>query len=357
METRVRVKRLIYFAGTFDAFIMGAAFISGQEIMQFFTAYGWWGIAGILLVNIIIIFEGWHFQPLIREHGIAEPFHAMEVILGKRMGQVLSVVFLVDMVISIIMMAAGAGAVVSENFGVPGVAGRTLVLGAAVLVVLLGLDQVTRVMGVVGPINIALLMIVSIASCISMLLPLPEGMALAPAEVAYAGSSRWWFAALKYAGTAAVSLIPMYVVCGGKSESIRESRISACTQLLPLTVVWVLIVIAQAGSITAIGSSQIPNIRLAQLHLPQLAPLFGVCILLGTFASTLVSLWSVVRRVAEEGTRRYRITTIVFGAAALLASGLLPFSHFVNLLFTTICWFGLAVIAILLYKTLFKRSR
>ena len=33
-------------AGVYVGTIIGAGYASGQEILQFFTGYGWWGIVG-----------------------------------------------------------------------------------------------------------------------------------------------------------------------------------------------------------------------------------------------------------------------------------------------------------------------
>ena len=37
------------YAGAFVAFMIGSGFATGQEVMQFFTAYGIWGIGGIFI--------------------------------------------------------------------------------------------------------------------------------------------------------------------------------------------------------------------------------------------------------------------------------------------------------------------
>ncbi len=42
------MKKSFEMAGAFIGVIVGAGFASGQEILQFFTSFGWWGVVGTI---------------------------------------------------------------------------------------------------------------------------------------------------------------------------------------------------------------------------------------------------------------------------------------------------------------------
>src|SRR5699024_9308369 len=47
------MKDTLRIAGVYVGTIIGAGFASGQEILQFYTGYGWWGILGTLVTVIL----------------------------------------------------------------------------------------------------------------------------------------------------------------------------------------------------------------------------------------------------------------------------------------------------------------
>ena len=52
------MKKSIKMAGAFIGVIVGAGFASGQEILQFFTSFGWWGILGTAIATAFFSFLG-----------------------------------------------------------------------------------------------------------------------------------------------------------------------------------------------------------------------------------------------------------------------------------------------------------
>lgn len=56
-KQKMNVKQIIIYAGAFIAFLVGSGFATGQEIMQYFVAYGFMGILGAL-----IVYDTWCYQ-------------------------------------------------------------------------------------------------------------------------------------------------------------------------------------------------------------------------------------------------------------------------------------------------------
>ena len=53
-KSEVRISMVIKLAGAFCAFLIGAGFATGQEIMQYFTNYGIAKAVGVLVINGVL---------------------------------------------------------------------------------------------------------------------------------------------------------------------------------------------------------------------------------------------------------------------------------------------------------------
>lgn len=51
-EIVVNKKNVINIAGAYIAFLIGSGFATGQEVLQYFTSYGYMGIIGALLTLV-----------------------------------------------------------------------------------------------------------------------------------------------------------------------------------------------------------------------------------------------------------------------------------------------------------------
>ena len=50
--SRCSIRNVVTFAGAFIAWIIGSGFATGQEILQFFTSYGYYSY-GVVLLNLL----------------------------------------------------------------------------------------------------------------------------------------------------------------------------------------------------------------------------------------------------------------------------------------------------------------
>src|SRR5690625_7916776 len=58
------MKDTLRIAGVYIGTIIGAGFASGQEILQFYTGYGWWGILGTLTTVVLYPLLGYYLVVL-----------------------------------------------------------------------------------------------------------------------------------------------------------------------------------------------------------------------------------------------------------------------------------------------------
>ncbi|MCE4831011.1 hypothetical protein LV540_16520, partial [Clostridioides difficile] len=58
MSGKVNIKTVISFAGAYVATVIGSGFATGQEILQFFTFYGYAGIIGGIISMVLFSWFG-----------------------------------------------------------------------------------------------------------------------------------------------------------------------------------------------------------------------------------------------------------------------------------------------------------
>jgi len=104
-------------AATYVGAVMGAGFASGQEIQQFFTRFGYWGLVGVVLSSALFSLLGWSMLDLQERWKIKSYNEFFECLLGQRLGiwadRLVSILLFVGM----LAMISGSGALFNEYFG------------------------------------------------------------------------------------------------------------------------------------------------------------------------------------------------------------------------------------------------
>ena len=124
------------FAGSF----LGAGYVSGQELWQFFGSFGGGGLLGVLAAMVLLAVFGLALMYIISRTGIAE----MDAVLVpwerlawlRKLSSALQLILLFGV---IAIMYAGGGALLEQLFSLPTWLGRTLMAVLVTLVALRGL--------------------------------------------------------------------------------------------------------------------------------------------------------------------------------------------------------------------------
>lgn len=124
------------FAGSF----LGAGYVSGQELWQFFGSFGGGGLLGVLAALALLAVFGLALMYIISRTGIAE----MDAVLVpwkrlawlRKLSSALQLILLFGV---IAIMYAGGGALLEQLFSLPTWLGRTLMAVLVTLVALRGL--------------------------------------------------------------------------------------------------------------------------------------------------------------------------------------------------------------------------
>lgn len=100
--------------------IIGAGFASGQEIWLFFNKYGNWGIAGVILACCLLGFLIYKVFGILQTNNISTYKELLKKISNKKvLGQIISIVISLFLLISFYIMVAGMSAYFNQEFGFP----------------------------------------------------------------------------------------------------------------------------------------------------------------------------------------------------------------------------------------------
>ena len=104
-------------AATYVGAVMGAGFASGQEIQQFFTRFGPWGLGGIIISAGLFCLLGWAILDLLRRWQISSYPELFQHLLGLNWGRRADVLVSILLFVGMIAMLSASGALFQEYFG------------------------------------------------------------------------------------------------------------------------------------------------------------------------------------------------------------------------------------------------
>ncbi|MBJ6361582.1 hypothetical protein ACFOQM_09825 [Paenibacillus sp. GCM10012307] len=137
---------------TFMGTVVGAGFASGQEILQFFTRFGFIGAFTILLVTVIFIWLGAKMMLLAAEINAVSYEDLNRNLFGERLGQLVSIFMMIVLLGVSGVMLAGAGSIFLEHLNISYQTGLLLTLCACFFILRKGLQAILTVNSIVAPI-------------------------------------------------------------------------------------------------------------------------------------------------------------------------------------------------------------
>ena len=340
------LKRILMIGLAYFGVTVGAGFASGQEMLQFYVSYGWWGLAGAAvnllimpLTAMAILQYGSYFRA--QSHGkvfdsITSKFIAKFMDYGLSVAQ-----FCIGFV-----MLAGAGSNLNQQFGLP------LWVGSAVMVVLVivaGMFNPDRVSSIIGGITPAMIILILCAGVYSLLTfsGTMQGVHEFAIEHVTASLPNWFLATVNYTGLSMFSGIAMAIIIGGQNWSPQAAGWGGFLGGLIFGVLLLLMTAALLLRVEDVYASDLPTLALINQMSPILGTIASVATYLMIFSTALGVFYSLGKRLAAPRPSVYRV---VFTAVTLVGFVLsfMPFTSLVNNVFPVLGWLGIAFVAVLL---------
>ncbi len=367
-NNKLNLKRVIILAGAVIAFTIGSGFATGQEIIQYFTAYGAQGILAVLLFLVIFLYYNINFA----NAGASERFEkgndVYKYFCGKYIGTFFDYYSTIFCYMSFWVMVGGSASTLNQQYGLPMWAGGLILAALAIITVVGGLNSLVDKIGAVGPaivilcIAIGLITVVRDGGNIGAGLEVIETGAYAGAaegETIMNAGANWLVSGISYAGFVLL-WFASFTAALGSQNSKKDLYHGIIWGAVAVCVAIVLISFAQIANINTpssdgtmyVWNADIPNLILAEKIWKPFSAIFAIVVFGGIYTTAVPLLYNPAARFAKEGTSQFKILTIVLGVVGLVVGLFVPFRSLVNVIYVLNGYLGAVLILFMVYKNI-----
>lgn len=310
MKKLTPIKLALTFAGCF----LGAGYVSGQELWQFFGVFGLGGFFGVLAAVVFLFFMAVLLLRLSQDTGIGEVDKLVICWDVKFLRVVMAGLELAFLFGIGTIMAAGVGALLNQLFAVPTWVGCAVFAGVVAMMAMTGLKGLVSAFSVSVPILAAATVVFGVVSVSR------SGMAALPTQT-FSGTNPmmpvWIIGALTFAcynifGNFAV-LTPFAKFIPDKKTAYLGVGLGASLLLLIA-----LGVMASLCCYPAALDAQLPMLSLACSVSPALGYGYGLLLLLAMFGTSLSAEVAFIDFVCQKSAKLAARRKTAIGAYGVL---------------------------------------
>lgn len=341
---------ILQIASAYIGTVVGAGFASGQEVLQFFSAYGWSGIWGIVISTSLFFFIGYSILVLGRNLQADSHVDIVRFTNGKILGSVIDMIITVFLFGALAAMIAGAGAIFEEQFGISSIWGTLTMAVVSLLTVITGTKGVINAISYVVPFLILSVLFISVYSLIQS--PITESEIQMTRSLSGA-TPNWLLSAVNYASYNLVIAIAVLTPIGVKTQSKRKLFWGALLGALGLGVGIIAIYFCMLTNIMEVATVEVPMIEIAKKISGIIQLLFAVVLFAEVYTTAVGNLYGFVRRVSPKSSSIWIVIgTTVFAFIA----GQLGFSNLVKYLYPAVGYGGMLFFIGVFYVWIKKRD-
>ncbi|MDN3483579.1 hypothetical protein QMA10_16835 [Arthrobacter sp. APC 3897] len=343
---RIRVGTVITTMGAIVAYLIGSGFATGQEGLQYFASFGPAGAAGALVITLILYC---YVTAIVLRDGrnlrLQSGNKIFEYYCGKYIGKFFGVFAPLFFFCLYAVMLAGAGATLNEQFGWNGQVGVLAMAAAVLLTVMLGLDGLVAILSKLGPIIVALCLVVGLSGIVRN----PQGIAesadaLAGIDVLQA-APHWAVSGLNFPALGILMLVPFLASLGRKVRNNGEAVAGGLAGAITLVVAVGVVAFGLLANIGDVYNNQIPMLWIAGQLFSGAGSIYSVILFAGIYTTAVPLLWAVVNRVeTNDKSKRAKLLALIATVVAVLLAQV-PFAELVNFLYPVAGYLGLVLLA------------
>ncbi len=339
----------------FIGVVVGAGFASGQEAMQYFVAFGEWGLWGIALAAALMMVTGVSILQLGSYFQAVEHTAVYNKIASPVTAKILDWSTLVTLFSIGFVMFAGGGSNINQQFpSIPVWVGGTVMLILVLLVGLMDVDRVTRVIGTITPFIIVFVV-------------LATGYTILTADVDFASLNtwaidnvntslpNWWLSALNYTGLNVMTAVSMSIVIGGNFLDNRAVGIGGLIGGFLYLILLALLVFALFFEAKDVNGEDMPVLKLITGIHPVLGVLMTFVIYGMVFNTAIGMFYALGKRLTRNNPQRFYP---VYAASCIIGFILsfIGFQSLVSNVYPILGYLGLLMIVVMVYNRIKNRG-
>lgn len=337
--------------GAYLGFLIGSGVATGQELMQYYSPYGYNVFGTAITIAVILIVANFGFLYAGYNGNLKTGGDVFTFYCGKYAGRAFDVFSAVFCYMSYIVMVSGGAATLNQQYHVPTIIGALLIGVLASFTVAFGLNKLVDIIGKVTPIMLICIFVISVFALVknaSGIAPNIEAIDSGALEVTKAGSN-WFVSGISNGGFCILWLAGFSAALGTKEDFKTLQKANIASSIL-LVIINMVIGFSILAKIDVVSTMQIPNLYIAKELWPPLASIFGILIFCAIYTSACPLLWTPVGRVAKEGTTKYKFFAAALAAAGIIVALYIPFNVLMNFIYVINGYLGFIVLAIMVIR-------
>ena len=347
------MKKKLQIASAFIGIIIGAGFASGQEILQYFTSFGLIGTVAVVISTILFAYIGMTLTRLGSRMKANNHSDVIYKISGRVIGMIIDYILVLVLIGVGVVMIAGGGSTLNQQFGLPFWVGSLLMAFLVALTVLNDVSRVVKIIGSITPFLILSIVLVSIYTIFTM-----DSSVIQLGAVASEQSKalpNWALSAINYVSFNIAVGASMAIVMGGDEMNEKTAAMGGFLGGLGIGVLILLSHFAILAKIESVAGYDMPMLKIVDDLSPVLGFLYSL-ILYGMVFSTAASMfYSFGARFAQTGTKKFKLVTI---GSIIIGFGLsfVGFTGLVSTFYPLFGYLGL-LLCVVLINASFKMKK
>lgn len=331
-------------AGVYIGTVIGAGFASGQEIMKFFTSYGYKGIYGILLSGVLFSILGWGILEMGYAYKIRDYRGFIYFMMGDFLGNIMERIVSLFMFISFCTMLAGAGALFKQQFQWPAIVGILIMAALCFLVFLYDIKGIIVINSILVPFLFIGGIYLGIHSIIYKDTAVFSSILMGSFHFF---TNNWLSSSLVYASynilTAAVILSSLFPAI----KSVKEAKRGGILGGAALTLLGLSVVIATLIYYDKIEGLEIPILGIVVNYGQHIEYIFLLVLIAAIFTTAVANGYGFLTRFCDEFDLTYKSVIPYFMLTSVLVA-LIGFSTMVTKLYSFFGYIGIFELFIIL---------
>ena len=331
----------LIFTGSF----LGAGFVSGQEIMQFFGVFGKMGVVGMFLSVALFGVFGYIFMDLVKREGRTA---IDQIIMGEgktilhRFLNAISLFFLFGVTV---IMLAGAGSLLNELLGIP------YFIGSAVLTVILAVLSLKGMKGVLAITQMVvpvLLVLVVIVALVSLFLFEPAKITAADTSAGNPLLGNWFLATITFFSYNILASLAVLAPAAQRTRDMKTVAKGIIQGAVQLLMMFAGILISMQRFYGYIADADFPMQALAEKISPMFGVLYAVLLLAAMFSGSLACMYGAAVQLFGEKEQK-KSAMLALWAVAFLCS-MVGFKELISFIFPVCGYAYLIAMPITLWR-------
>ncbi len=304
-------------ASAYIGVTIGAGFASGQEVLQFFTLFGFSSLPAILLSSILFVFFGTVTLNLGHRLQAASHLEIVRYAGGKYLSTLTDVITTFFLFGIVSAMAAGTGAIFVQQFNLPALWGSVVMIGVTLATVVLGIRALISALSFVVP--LLLVGVLGVASITLAANPVDLGDISLVAQPWNTVVPFWPLSALTYVSYNMVVAVAILAPLGVLARRGRVSYEGALVGGIGLGIGILAINLAMLAVPESI-TFPVPMAFIAGRISGYIQFLYAFVLMLAIYTTAVGALYGFSARFANPATSHFRWIALATGVGGLIGA-------------------------------------